>query len=410
MTEAAVRSRADLETEPDVTNAVTPTTVVVVSDDPAVVRPMREAAIRHHEVWNVHVVAHRDAAMARFDELTNVDVLIADVRAGDTSSTDVLEAVRRRSPQTARMALADSSDEDTMFALLGVAHRVVPLPVEAGLLADLIGHVRSAAGNTLREPVRTLVGQVDRLPSPPAMFQRLSQIMESEDWSIDALADEISKDVALTGELLKLVNSSFYATATRITSVHRAISLVGVDLVRYIVLGNQMFRPGSGERTWIDLDRLAARSANVAIGARALAIRERASSDTAALAYLTGVVSEIGLLVLGRVPDVAPAIAQPVNVNTYLGAERAIFGGDRFQVGAHLLMLWGFEQPVIDAVLHQSSEQVPTERELPWFLAVARRLVIGGEFDPHDLACRAGSRHDLDDAIDALCDPIEPAT
>ena len=57
----------------------------------------------------------------------------------------------------------------------------------------------------------------------------------------DGVAIEIAQDVALTGEILKLANSSFFGTTERVTSISRAISLVGADLIRFVVLGKKLF-------------------------------------------------------------------------------------------------------------------------------------------------------------------------
>lgn len=377
-------------------------TVVFVGDDPGIVQSMRDAAHPWHGAWDVHFVESGEAALTLFGQLPTVDVLAAHVHASGLPIVELLNKVRQSSPHTARVVLSGQSDRESVLGLIGVAHQFMAVPVDIELLTGLIEHIRSATSTKLRDPVRTLVGQVDRLPSPPAIFQRLAEIMASEDWSIDDLANEMAQDLALTGEILKLVNSSFYGAADRVTSVNRAITLVGVDLIRYVVLGTKIFQSKDGLETWIDLDRLAHRSKAVALGARALAIRDRASSDASAVAYLAGLVSEIGLLVLGRVPDVSPSIAYPVNVSAYLGAERAMFGGDRFEVGAHLLTLWGFDSSVIDAVRQLSSGEIPRPGELSYYLVASRRLVVEQGFDPHELASRLGTKPDLDDALERL--------
>ncbi len=381
-------------------------TVVVVADDPGVAEPVRQAAAVRPEEWNVHFVESGQTALARFDDLPHVDVVAAHTHVPGFPVAMLLNEIRRRSPHTVRVALSGRSDHDSSLDLVGIAHQVMPMPRDSELLVGLIEQLRSGAGTRLRDPVSTFVGDVDRLPSPPAMFRRLAEIITSDDWSIDDLAHEIGQDVALTGEILKLVNSSFYGAPERVTSVQRAITLVGVDLIRFIVLGDKVFQPDDDLNTWVDLDRIAHRSKAVALGTRALAIRDRCSSETTAAAYLAGLVSEIGLLVLGRIPDICPTIAEPINDSTHLGAERAIFGGDRFAVGAHLLTLWGFDHSVIDAVRQLSSNEIPSAG-LPWYLVATRRLVVEQGFDPHDLATREGSRLDLDDALDDLRDEAE---
>jgi HD-like signal output (HDOD) protein len=382
-------------------------TVVFVGDDPDVVQTLHDAAARRHGAWDVHFIESGQAALALFGELPSVDVMAVHMHVSGLPVADLLTEVRRRSPHTVRVVASGRSDGESALDLIGIAHRVMPMPRDIELLFDLIEQIRSGVSTRLSEPVSALVGDIDRLPSPPAMFQRLAELIASDDWSIDDLAHEIAQDPALTGEILKLVNSSFYGAAERVTSVHRAITLVGVDLIRFIVLGDKMFQPSDDLETWIDLERLAHRSKAVALGTSALAVRDRASSTTASAAYLAGLVSEIGLLVLGRVPDICPTIAEPVNDSIHLGAERAIFGGDRFAVGAHLLTLWGFDRPVIDAVRQLSTGDIPRSG-LPWYLAASRRLVVEQRFDPHDLASRQGTKPDLDEALDVLLDEADP--
>ena len=185
--------------------------------------------------------------------------------------------------------------------------------------------------------------------------------------------------------MLKLVNSSFYGLSEHVASMERAIGLLGIDMTRFVVLSNGVFQRSAGFETWIDLDRLANRSQRVALMARVLAHRDGQSLETVSSAYLVGIVSEIGLLVMARLPDIPASIAAPVNVSTYLGAERAVFGGDRFEVGAHLLALWGFDQAVIDAVQRQSSGDSIEGTGLDWYLAAARHLVIDLSMDPAEL-------------------------
>ena len=382
-------------------------TVVFLGDDRDAARPMRDAALHRAGAWMVHFVEDVMDAVVLVRELRNVDAVVAHARPDGPAVDDFLDRVRRRSPHTARIVISDESDGDLLLRLNQLAHRVLPVRLEVESLVELIDQVRSATGTELGDPVRTLVGQIDRLPRLPGVFQRLTEIVESDDWSIGDLAEEITQDIALTGEILKLANSSFYGSAAPVTSVDRAIMRVGVDLIRFVVLGSKLYESRDELATWIDLDPLAQRARTVALGARALAIRDRASLDTSSLAYLAGLVSEIGWLVLGRVPDIADVIARPLNGKLYLGAERAIFGGDRFQVGAQLLGLWGFDQPVIDAVGHLSTEQIPTEGGLTWYLAAAKQLIGERGFDPHELAGRPGTNPELDAAVQELCAQAE---
>ncbi|MFK7918007.1 MAG: HDOD domain-containing protein [Ilumatobacter sp.] len=377
-----------------------PLTAVVVSADPMVVISAQAAMRLHAEVWNVLSVDSEERAIDLLNKLERVDIFIV-YGDGSGMAATVLERVRYFAPHTVRIALSDRANAAVMPQLAAIAHQILPMPLDAEVLGDLVGRMRSVTRSELCDPVRTLVGQAERLPSPPKMFQRLNEMLATDDWRVEDLAAEIETDAALTSELLKLVNSSFYGSGSRVRSVTRAISLIGIKLTRFIVLGNQLFVSSGGFDTWIDLERVATRSNAVARGARALAAREQASDDVVSSAYLSGLVSEIGLLVLARIPDIEPSIAAPVNSSVFLGAERVLFGGDRFEVGAELLALWGFDQDVVDAVARLSSEEPSQPGELAWFLSSARQLIMEHGVDPDELGHPPRWDAEIDVLIDA---------
>lgn len=377
-----------------------PLTVVVCSVDPTVVQFVNAAMLRSTEMCDVFPLETEEGTIAMVSKLGQVDIAIV-YCDGTGASVALMERLRRLSPQTVRIALSEPANEAVMPRLAASAHQILPMPLDIEVLGDLVGRVRHSSETELSEPVRSMVGQADRLPSPPKMFQRLNELLARDDWRVEDLAAEIETDVALTSELLKLVNSSFYGAGSRVRSVSRAISLIGTKLTRFIVLGNQLFVSSGGFDTWIDLERLAGRSNAVARGARALAQREHENDDVAASAYLAGLVSEIGLLVMARLPDIDPTIAAPVNSSVFLGAERVLFGGDRFQVGTHLLTLWGFDHEVIEAVEKLSTEKSSAPRELGWYLASTRELVIKHGMDPDELSRPQGWDSDLDELVAA---------
>ncbi len=73
----------------------------------------------------------------------------------------------------------------------------------------------------------------------PAMSDAVARIQgmaSSETESISNFTNEILKDVALTNKLLRLVNSAYYARGGNISTVSRAVSLVGFNGVRNMAL------------------------------------------------------------------------------------------------------------------------------------------------------------------------------
>lgn len=109
-----------------------------------------------------------------------------------------------------------------------------PAPPAAGLADPGALPPRQAALARLLERMRL---QAD-FPALSDTVARIHRVASSDEESIAALTHEILKDVALTQKLLRLVNNVQYARPGRatISTVSRAVSLVGFDTVRNLAL------------------------------------------------------------------------------------------------------------------------------------------------------------------------------
>ena len=54
-------------------------------------------------------------------------------------------------------------------------------------------------------------------------------------------------DIALTAKLLQLANSAFFTRAEPVTTVARALSMLGLDVIRSLLRSTTSFRPGGAE-------------------------------------------------------------------------------------------------------------------------------------------------------------------
>jgi HD-like signal output (HDOD) protein len=314
-----------------------------------------------------------------------VDVVVSDMRMPGMDGAELLVRVRERWPASARIILSGQSDHDAVFRAIGPAHQYLAKPCDIDELAKAIDRLGSSSCPDADEPVRALVGRVDRLPAQPDLFRRLTDQLESPTARLADIAAVIADDPALTAEILRLVNSAFFGTYGTVESVEAAVSLLGVDVVRGVVLGCTLFDAPGGRVGWVDLSALGARSRDVAASARGLAIRRGAVHATGASAFLAGMVAEIGLLVMGGI-EVTADVADRLNDGVDLEVETDLFGGHRFQIGAILLSLWGFSPAVVDAVRLLDGGRIGDDDVLGWSVASARRLVIDLGLDAAALA------------------------
>ena len=114
-------------------------------------------------------------------------------------------------------------------------------PVVPALPGTAVASGLAASTPAIDTPFERLVQRMRHqgsFPSLSAAVINIQSAANSENQSVSELTNEVLKDVALTQRLLRLVNSVHYAHPNRgtVSTVSRAVSLVGFDAVRNLAL------------------------------------------------------------------------------------------------------------------------------------------------------------------------------
>src|SRR3989337_811087 len=81
---------------------------------------------------------------------------------------------------------------------------------------------------------RARLEELDALPSLPTVVVDLLNLLQSDDTADSEIVALISQDPGLTARLLKLANSAAMGLRMQVTSIQRAVPLLGRDRVRQI--------------------------------------------------------------------------------------------------------------------------------------------------------------------------------
>lgn len=212
--------------------------------------------------------------------------------------------------------------------------------------------------DTARENQTTAAGVLARiaaspyLPTPPAIALKALQVANRPDCTLKEIGAIVACDPGLCGRLLKLVNSSLYAAPRAITSIDRALSLLGLNRLRSLVLGFSLpalrFRMANSTRVKDCWRESVAR----AVVARELATRLGWSDpDTEMMA---GLLCDLGVLLLLEVfaDEYQRVLSQPPEVlsRNQCRLEAATIGVDHAEVSAYILRQWGLPDAVTEAI------------------------------------------------------------
>ncbi|MDT7836674.1 protein kinase domain-containing protein [Aquabacterium sp. OR-4] len=193
--------------------------------------------------------AARGAAPAPQMDVFAAGVVLAELLSGARllREPDVARALQR--VQTEDLRLPDDSQADDRLRAV-VQHAIARVPADryesAAALRDALmiwlqppddGQPAASAGHgTLDFLLRRMRHKSD-FPAMSDRVLRIQRMSSSETETLHRVSDEILKDVALTGKLLKLVNTAhFRRDAQGVSTVSRAVALVGMAGIRNLAL------------------------------------------------------------------------------------------------------------------------------------------------------------------------------
>ncbi len=210
--------------------------------------------------------------------------------------------------------------------------------------------------------VRSLQG----LPPFSPILNRLLASLAKEEVSFIKLGELIEKDPVLAGNLLHLVNSAMYARRGSINSVRHALSLLGINKLRNVVLSMSITRMWNQARTppsW-SMARFNMHSAACAILSDLLA--QRLTVNYAEGAFVAGLLHDVGrlLIALGPVEDYDRIMEMhEVDGKPLPECEMEVMGYTHTELSAEALIFWNLPEPIQHAVrYHHSPESDPTAR------------------------------------------------
>ncbi|MBD3217984.1 MAG: HDOD domain-containing protein [candidate division Zixibacteria bacterium] len=184
--------------------------------------------------------------------------------------------------------------------------------------------------------------QADEIFSLPQTLLEILQEVENDDWSAKSMAAIISRDPGLTARVLKMANSSFYSRGAEISTVNRAVLVLGASMVKCLALSVAIFNPVGEIKKKLDFDirSLYTHYLSTAIGARQLA--EKTGFAKTEEAFTAGLLHDIGMIYILKV---APAeyvdlLKQYEHGEDLVKLERELFDTDHAEVGYLISRKW----------------------------------------------------------------------
>ncbi|HSW28460.1 MAG TPA: HDOD domain-containing protein [Longimicrobiales bacterium] len=191
-----------------------------------------------------------------------------------------------------------------------------------------------------------------RLSSPPLVYGRLMEVLSHPHASAADIARVIAEDAGLTGRLLRIVNSAFFAFPRPVGEVSLAVRVVGTTQIKDLALATSVMAMFDQiPRDSVDLDSFWRHSLACGVLARALAAKR--GEHNIERYFAEGVMHDVGHLILyTHAPEEAreALVRSRVSGRPLHQCEADLLGFDHAKVGQALLRQWNLPEPFQEAV------------------------------------------------------------
>ncbi len=201
--------------------------------------------------------------------------------------------------------------------------------------------------DNIRQLSVRIVQEIDGLPQFSDSILALQKLINTKDAEIPEIAHQISTDPALTGELLKVVNSAQFLLPKRVDNILEAVKLIGLRGINNLIFSyeTQKILGTKDKRIWDHSYRTAYYAYMLG-----KSMKKKKSLDDM---YVGGILHDMGKIVFSKVhPSLLEKIdvfcrERDLNRNFF---EDLSAGLNHAEIGALLAEKWNFPEALIEAI------------------------------------------------------------
>ncbi|MCL2182760.1 MAG: HDOD domain-containing protein [Chitinispirillia bacterium] len=217
------------------------------------------------------------------------------------------------------------------------------------------------------------------------MALKVQQLAFSDEGCALALARIIEQDPSLTAQILRVANSSYYGTGSRISNVQSAVTRLGFNEIGHIIVATSIIKNFSAPSNSNILDyRQFWRHALTAAHMASMTPRFSAvkfNPDEQQTLYLSGLLHDIGILLYDQFfnAEFQEIVAYAMkNEVSFLEAEAAVMPRETHAViGAALLEMWKLNPAAINGVrFHHAPEKASDkQKSIPFAIYLSEYIL-----------------------------------
>ncbi len=219
---------------------------------------------------------------------------------------------------------------------------------------------------------------VSKMPPLPATVSKILEICNDPQTSPVDLNHVISLDPVLMGKVMRLINSAYYSLPNQITSLVRAVIMLGINTVKNLALSTAVLGTFGKAKDFqaLNMDGYWRHSISVGVTAKLLAARRKIDPKLHEEYFIAGLLHDIGKIPLNNklAKEYVTAISHTDREHTplYISEEKMMMV-NHAEVGKLIIENWSLGDNLIDVVYyhHNINDYTGSYRELLLTVALA---------------------------------------
>jgi HD-like signal output (HDOD) protein len=206
----------------------------------------------------------------------------------------------------------------------------------------------------------SLLSGVTKLISLPDIYYRLEAAIESPSSTVADLSNLLSSDPDICARVLSMANSAFYSFPSKIDTIDRAVSTIGLRQIRELVLATSVMKMFSKVPLgMVNMNSFWEHS--VAVGVFAKSLAQYAGLPRSERFYVPGLLHDIGRLVMFlKAPDLMRELLLERESKEQLlfVLEQERLSYTHAEIGGRMLGSWNVPQSIYEPVaFHHRPDQ-----------------------------------------------------
>lgn len=323
--------------------------ILFVDDEPRILEGLQNMLRRQRSQWDMVFALGGENALEALEK-SAFDVIVTDMRMPGIDGAALLREVQQNHKNTVRIVLSGYAELEAALRIVPVAHQFLTKPCKPEVLENVIERACNLQALVSNEALLKTIGKIEKLPPLPRMYTALTQALANPSTGAGEISKILEQDMAMCAKLLQLVNSSFFASAMKITNIQFAVVRLGFQTIKNLALSLELFQSDIVSKvSGFSVEKLQKQALLTANIAKRLLSEKQHSDD----AFMAAMLHDIGLLIMAtELPDdleEAVYIARTEKIPLHEAEEKSL-GVTHAEIGAYLLGVWGLPYPIVEAV------------------------------------------------------------